>query len=183
MAKPGATSKFGSRRGPWDNAAMAKKGASGAAEGAARAPVVSNRKAFHRFEVLERHDCGIVLRGPEVKSLRLGRASLDEAYARFRAGELWLLKMHIDEYAARGHVKLDPARPRKLLLHRRELTALADAVDRQGLTLVPLRLHWNARGVAKVEIALARGKKLHDKRETERARSAKRDMDRMTRRR
>lgn len=148
-----------------------------------RAPVVSNRKAYHRYEVLEKHECGIVLRGPEVKSLRKGGASLDESYARLRGGELWLLKMHVDEYANRGHLKLDPVRPRKLLMHRRELTVLADAVERKGLTLVPLRIFWNERGIAKVELGLVRGKKLHDKREAEKAKTAKREMARAVRRR
>jgi len=152
------------------------------ADAAARSPTLTNRKAFHKYEVLERHVCGIALAGQEVKSLREGRASLDEAYARFRGGELWLLKMHVEEYHHRGHVKLEPARPRKLLMQRRELDAIAREMDLKGLTLVPLRLFWNERGIAKVEIGLVRGKKLHDKRETEKKRSAKRDMDRMVRR-
>lgn len=152
------------------------------ADAASRAPTILNRKALHKYEVLERHECGILLKGPEVKSLRLGRASLDEAYARFREGELWLLKMHVDEYRHRGQVKLEPARPRKLLLHAHQLAALAAAVERQGLTLVPLKLTWNERGIAKIEIGLVRGKKLHDKRESERKRSAQREMARVVRR-
>ena len=151
-------------------------------DAAARSPTLTNRKAFHKYEVLERRVCGIVLAGQEVKSLRDGRASLDESFARFRGGELWLLRMHVDEYRHRGHVKLEPARPRKLLLQRRELDAIAREMDLKGLTLVPLRLFWNERGIAKVELGLARGKKLHDKRESEKKRTAKREMDRMTRR-
>lgn len=152
------------------------------APGAARSPTITNRKATFKYEILERHECGIVLRGPEVKSFRLGRVSLDESYARFRGDELWLLKMHVDEYRDRGHLKLDPARPRKLLLHRHQLTVLADAVDRKGLTLVPLKITWNEDGLVKLELGLVRGKKLHDKRATEKAKTAKREMARVVRR-
>jgi SsrA-binding protein len=166
------------RAAAWENARMAKHPAAAASH----APTILNRKALHKYEVLERHECGILLKGPEVKSLRLGRASLDEAYARFRDGELWLLKMHIDEYRHNRLVKLEPARPRKLLLHAHQLAALGEEVVRKGLTLVPLKLTWNERGVVKVEIGLVRGKKLHDKREAEKKRTAKRDMDRVVRR-
>ncbi|MCE9635366.1 MAG: SsrA-binding protein SmpB [Planctomycetes bacterium] len=149
---------------------------------AAQSPGLTNRKAFHEFEILERFVCGIVLAGPEVKSLRLGRASLDEAYARLKNGEMWIVKMHVDEYRDRGQVKLEPARTRKLLLSKHEIAVIGEALERQGLTLVPLKLFWNERGIAKIEIALARGKKLHDKRESEKAKTAKRDMARVMRR-
>jgi SsrA-binding protein len=149
---------------------------------AGRSPTITNRKAFHEFEILEKLECGIALAGPEVKSLREGRANLAEAYARLRGGELWLLKMHVVEYRNRGQVKLELARPRKLLIHRRELDHLASSVERQGLTLVPLRIYWNERGIAKVEIGVAKGKKLHDKRESARKKDAKREMERARRR-
>ena len=154
-----------------------------AADAAGRCPVITNRKAFFKYEVLEQHECGIVLRGPEVKSFRMGRVSLDEAYARFKDGELWLLKMHVDEYRDTGHLKLDPIRPRKLLLHKHQIASLAEAVERKGLTLVPIKVTWNERGVAKVVVGLVRGKKLHDKRQADKAKSAKREVDRAMRRR
>lgn len=170
------SSKLGTTEGAWDNASMSKDG------GAGRSPTITNRKAFHEFEVLEKLECGILLAGPEVKSLREGRANLAEAYARLRGGELWLLKMHVEEYRDRGQVKLEPARPRKLLVHRRQIEHLAEAVEREGHTLVPLRIYWNERGIAKVEIGVARGKKLHDKRDAEKAKAAKREMARALRR-
>ncbi|MCG3133667.1 MAG: SsrA-binding protein [Planctomycetes bacterium] len=151
-------------------------------DAAARTPTVGNPKARHRYEIVETIECGVMLKGPEVKSLRLGRASLDESYARFRDAELWLVKMHIDEYRDRGQVKLEPTRPRKLLLHATELARLKSEAERKRLTLVPLRLYWNARGIAKIELALVRGKKTHDKRETERKKSAQREMARVRKR-
>jgi SsrA-binding protein len=154
-----------------------------AREAAARSPVLHNRKALHKFEVIESFECGIVLAGPEVKSLREGRAHLDESYARLRGGELFLLQMHVEEYRHKGMAKHEPTRPRKLLLHKMELRRLADRVTRENLTLVPLRLHWNERGIAKIDLALVRGKKLHDKRETEKRKTARREMQRMVRRR
>ncbi len=141
-------------------------------------PEIGNPRARYRYEVLEHFECGIALVGPEVKSLRAGQASLDEGFARLRGGELWLLGVHIAEYAAKGYVKHDPVRPRKLLLHRRELTALKKAVERKGLTIVPLRMYFGERGLVKVEIALARGKRLHDKRRSVKEREARRELRR-----
>lgn len=151
-------------------------------DAAARTPTTGNPKARHRYEIVETMECGIMLKGPEVKSLRMGRASLDEAYGRFRAGELWLVKMHVDEYRDRGQVKLEPTRPRKLLLHATELARLRTEVERKRLTLVPLRLYWNDRGIAKIELGLARGRKTHDKRDAERKKSAQREIARVRRR-
>ncbi len=148
-----------------------------------RSAQITNPRASHRFELLERVECGISLVGPEVKSLREGNASLEEAYARFQGDELWLLGMHVDEYRAKGYAKHDPIRPRRLLLHRRELTKLRRAVERRGLTVVPVRLYWNDRHLAKVEVALAKGRKRFDKRATAREKDAKREMDRAKRRR
>ncbi len=159
---------------------MSKGRHSGAGDGP---PVFTNSKARYRYELTERLECGIALLGPEVKSLREGNASLDEAYARFRGGELWLIGMHIDEYRAKGYAPHDPDRPRKLLVHKRELTHLRKAVERRGLTLVPTRLYWSERGQAKVEVALARGRKIHDQRQKARERDARREIDRASRRR
>ncbi len=143
--------------------------------------VIGNPKARHKYEVLERIECGLVLHGPEVKSIRDGRASLDEGYARFRNGELWLVGVHIAEYSARGYAAQEPLRTRKLLLHRREIDRLRQEVERKGLTLVPLRIYFSARHQAKVELALARGRKLHDKREALKERDAKREIARVRR--
>jgi SsrA-binding protein len=145
-------------------------------------PTLGNPKARWRYEILEKLECGIMLAGPEVKSLREGRASIEEAYARFRGTELFLVGMHVDEYRASGYSKPDPNRARKLLAHRHELTELRIEAERRGLTMVPLRVYWNDRGIAKVEIALVKGRKLHDKRQADKEKSAKRDMDRAMRR-
>jgi SsrA-binding protein len=136
--------------------------------------VAENRKARFNYEIEEKIEAGIMLLGSEVKSLRSGKANIAESYASDEGGELYLINAHIAEYAQSGRDKHDPMRPRKLLLHRREMGRLAGAIQRQGMTLVPLKLYFNARGIAKVELGLGKGKKLHDKRETEK----KRDWDR-----
>ena len=160
---------------------MAKSG--GGAKGRQEnAPTLGNPKARWRFEILDTIDCGIVLAGPEVKSLREGRASIEEAYARFKGSELWLVGMHVDEYRARGYARPEPRRPRKLLLHRAEIFHLRREVERRGLTLVPLRLYFGERGFAKIDLALVKGRKLHDKRQAERDKSARREIDRAVRR-
>jgi SsrA-binding protein len=147
------------------------------------AHVLGNPKARWKYEILEHVECGIVLVGPEVKSLREGRGSIEEAYARFRGNELWLVGMHVDEYRSKGYAKHEPTRPRKLLARREELTRLRTEVERRGLTLVPLRIYWSERGFAKAEIALVKGRKVHDKRQVDKDRSAKREMARAMRRR
>lgn len=145
-------------------------------------PRVRNRKAWHRFEVLDRLECGLALTGTEVKSLRAGQASLDEAFARITGGEVWLLGLHIALYS-HGHGRNhDPLRPRKLLLHRREIARLGPKVTQKGLTLVPLEIYFNQRGLAKVELALARGKAQPDKRQDLKKREHQRDMDQALRR-
>ena len=127
--------------------------------------VLRNRKARHEFEILEELEVGLVLQGPEVKSLRAGRASFNDAYAAVEDGELWLHNLHISPYES-AHIDLpDPLRRRKLLVHRRELQRLAVKTAERGFTLVPLDLHFT-RGRAKVSLGLARGKKLHDKRQS-----------------
>ena len=159
---------------------MAKKGSD---EKRATTPTLGNPKARHLYDIVERVECGIVLVGPEVKSLREGRGSIEEAYARIKGDELWLVGMHVDEYRSKGYAKHEPRRPRKLLLHRMEILHLRQEVERRGFTLVPLRLFWSERGLAKVDLGLVKGRKLHDKREVDRERSAKREMERAMRRR
>jgi SsrA-binding protein len=143
--------------------------------------VVRNKKARHEFEILDTYEAGIVLRGPEVKSIRAGKASLAEAFARIEDGEVWLHGMHITPYDPAGRWNHDPLRPRKLLLRADQIRRLIGAVQEKGLALVPLELYFR-RGYAKVDLALARGKKLHDKRETLRRRTHEREMAREVRR-
>lgn len=146
-------------------------------------PTIHNRKALHDFFVEAKLECGIVLVGSEVKSLRDGRANLQEAYARIDGGELYLIDAHIDPYDKAAIVyNHEPRRPRKLLLHRRELRKLEAETERRGTTLVPLRLYFKD-GRAKVEIAVARGKKQHDKRQSIRRRESDRELRRMMTRR
>jgi len=138
--------------------------------------VCRNRKAAFRFEILEQVDCGIVLRGTEVKSLRDKNASIEEAYARIEDDELWLIGSHIAAYSFAHAQNHDPLRRRKLLIHAREIRKLRPQVEQKGLTLVPLRIYFK-NGKAKCEIALARGKKQYDRRQAERDREARREAD------
>jgi len=147
-----------------------------------RQSIARNRAARHEYELLDTFEAGLVLTGTEVKSLRDGRASIVDAYGVVRGGELWLLNAHITPYGSGGYVNHEPTRSRKLLLHTREIRRLIGAVERQGLTLVPLELYFR-KGRAKVSLALARGKKLHDKRDDARRRDAERDMAREFRKR
>ena len=133
-----------------------------------------NRSASYNYHLLDKMEAGIVLVGTEVKTLREGKASLREAYAEFRGGEVWLQNCHIPEYRPGGPWNHDPMRPRKLLLHRRELDKLAGRVQQKGLTLVPLKLYFRG-SRAKCELALAQGKKFHDRRQAERDQEAKRE--------
>jgi len=142
--------------------------------------VASNRQASYRFELLERVECGIALQGSEVKSLREGRATLKDAYAVVREGEIWLENRHIAPYAPASRENHDPERPRKLLLHRREIARLGERAAERGLTLVPTRLYFKGPR-AKVEIALGRGKDRFDKRESIRKREMDREMARAVR--
>ena len=141
--------------------------------------VATNRRARHDYEILETFEAGIALAGPEVKSLRQGRGNLQDAYAAVKDGELFLVNAYIPEYLQANRFNHETRRPRKLLLHRREIDRLSGGVLRDGLTIVPLRLFFNPRGRAKAEIALARGKKLHDKRETQKERSWSRERARL----
>ncbi len=146
----------------------------------APAPTVDNRRARFEYEFLERIEAGIVLTGTEIKSLRSGQTSISEAYARIRDGELWLLSMYVPPYKQGSFSNVEPNRPRKLLLHRKDIDRLAGRISEKGLTLVPTRLYFK-RGRAKVEIALARGKKQWDKRREERDRDVKREIARAVR--
>jgi SsrA-binding protein len=152
----------------------------GKKEPAARAAAV-NRRARFNYELGEKYEAGIALTGTEVKSLREGRASIGDAFAGERNGELWLYNAYIPEYLQANRFQHETRRPRKLLLHKREIGKLIVAVDREGMTIVPLRIYFNDRGRAKVEIAVARGKKLYDKRETEKRRSWDRERGRLLR--
>jgi len=139
--------------------------------------VASNRYASYRYNLLERIECGVVLTGTEVKSLRNGTAQLKDGFATIRGGELWLRNVHIPPYAPASRENHEPERERKLLLHRREIDRLAARVQERGLTLVPTRIYFSGPR-AKVEIALARGKDVHDKRESLRRRDSQREIDR-----
>jgi len=143
--------------------------------------VADNRRARFSYEIGETFEAGIVLTGSEVKSLRAGKATIGESYADSRGGEMWLINSNIPEYQQAGRFNHLPKRPRKLLLHQRQINKLAGAVEREGMTVVPLKLYFNERGRAKVEIAMARGKKLHDKRETLKKRSWDRERGRLLR--
>lgn len=144
--------------------------------------VARNRDARHNYHILDTWEAGIVLTGTEVKSLRMGKANIADAYGVVRDGEVYLLNVHISPYERGGYVNHDPTRLRKLLLHRREIRKLIGAVEREGLTLVPLELYF-VRGRAKVRVALGKGKKLHDKRDDSRKRDADREIARAMRRR
>ena len=144
--------------------------------------VADNRKARFNYEIGDRFEAGIVLTGSEVKSLRAGKATIAESYADAKGGEIWLINANIPEYKQAGpYNNHAPKRPRKLLLHQRQINRLAGAVDREGMTVVPLKLYFNEKGRAKLEIALAKGKKLHDKRETLKKRSWERERGRLMR--
>jgi SsrA-binding protein len=143
--------------------------------------IAQNRKARHEYEVLDTLECGVVLVGSEVKSLRAGRLSLDEAYGRMKDGEVWLMGCDIAEYVQANRLNHQPRRPRKLLMHRREIKKFASQAYEKGLTLVPLKMYFTE-GRAKVLMGICRGKKLHDKRETIKTASVKRDIQRAMRR-
>jgi SsrA-binding protein len=143
--------------------------------------IAVNRSARHEYEVLETLECGIVLVGSEVKSLRTGRMSLDEAYARMKEGEVWLIGCDIPEYVQANQFNHKPRRPRKLLLHRREIKKIAGKAYEKGHTLVPLKMYFKE-GRAKLLLGVCRGKKMHDKRESMKKADVKRDLARAMRR-
>ncbi|HWK86986.1 MAG TPA: SsrA-binding protein SmpB [Xanthobacteraceae bacterium] len=143
--------------------------------------VAVNRKARFNYEIGEVFEAGIALTGTEVKSLRNGKATIAESYADARGGELWLVNANIPEYLQANRNNHEPRRARKLLLHRRQINKLIGAIEREGMTVVPLKLYFNKRGRAKMEIALARGKKLHDKRASIKKRDWSREKGRLMR--
>jgi SsrA-binding protein len=142
--------------------------------------ICMNRRARFDYDISETLEAGLVLQGTEVKSLRDGRASLKDAYAELLNGEMFLLHAHIDQYEQGNRANHDPERPRKLLMHRREIHRLAGKAQEKGLTLIPTRMYFS-KGKAKVELGLAKGKKLHDKRQDIKRRSAQRDIERAMR--
>ena len=131
----------------------------------ARKVVARNRKARHEYEILETFEAGLALKGPEVKSIREGKVSFQDSFARVEGGEVYLHSLHVSPYEQANRYNVDPLRPRKLLMRREEIRRLVGKVEEKGLTLIPLEIYFS-RGYAKVQLALARGKKLHDKRET-----------------
>lgn len=144
--------------------------------------VAVNKRARFEYEILETYDAGIALVGTEVKSLRHGQANIAECYVGPKDGEIYIHNMHIPEYSqASGKLQHDPRRIRKLLLHKKEINKLLGSVTKQGLTIMPLKLYFDGRGLAKLEIGLAKGKKLHDKRETEKKRDWGREKQRLMR--
>jgi SsrA-binding protein len=143
--------------------------------------VALNRKARHNYSIEDTLEAGIQLAGTEVKSLREGGVQITDSHAGEMRGELWLFNAHIPEYHGGNRFNHEPRRPRKLLVHKRELSRLIGAVAREGMTLVPLALYFNTRGIAKVELGLAKGKKKWDKRETEKARDWQREKGRLMR--
>ena len=142
--------------------------------------IVTNRRAFHEYFVLESLEVGIVLRGTEIKSLREGKVQMNEAYARIENGECWLVGMHISPYTHGSHSNHDPDRPRKLMAHRAQIANMRAEVEQRGLTLVPLKLYLKG-GKAKMELGLCRGKKLYDKRQASAERESQRDVQRALR--
>ena len=139
--------------------------------------ITVNRKAYHDYHIEDSVEAGLVLTGTEIKSIRMGRVNLKDAYARAENGELWLVGAHIAQYPGGNRYNHEPKRPRKLLLHRREIAELSGAMTRKGLTIVPLKLYLK-KGIAKVELGVARGKKAYDKREAIARRDAQREMQR-----
>ena len=148
---------------------------------AANRVAAQNRKARHNYQIEDSLEAGLVLLGSEVKALREGRANIAESYAKPENGEIWLINAHIPEYRQAGQFNHEPRRPRKLLLKKREASKLIGATDRDGMTLIPLKLYFNARGIAKLEIGLGKGKHYYDKRETQKKRDWNRQKARLIR--
>ncbi|MCU0820330.1 MAG: SsrA-binding protein SmpB [Beijerinckiaceae bacterium] len=140
-----------------------------------------NRKARYNFEIVDAIEAGLVLTGTEVKALRGGKATIAESYATIENGELMLINSYIPEYLQANRFNHEPKRPRKLLASKKQIARFAQAIEREGMTLIPLKVYFNEKGRAKIEVAIARGKKLHDKRESEKERDWKREQGRLLR--
>ena len=140
---------------------------------------IQNRRAYFEYEVMDQYTAGIMLTGTEIKSIKEGKANINEAYCVFQQGELFIKNMHITEYKLGTHYNHDPLRLRKLLLKGRELTKMLTKVKEKGLTIIPLKIFLSERGYAKMDIALAKGKKVHDKRDSIKNKDNKRDLDRV----
>ena len=163
-----------------DSAAMAKKEKSNSGMLTKNVTIAHNRRVKFDYEILSEFEAGIVLHGTEVKSLRLGQVSINEAYVKDKDGEIFLINANIQEYSQAGrYFQHDAARPRKLLLNKREINKLIGGVQKEGLTIVPIKMFFNDKGMAKISIALARGKKLHDKRQTTKERDWNRSKARL----
>jgi SsrA-binding protein len=143
--------------------------------------VAENRKARFNYEIMDTYEAGIVLTGTEVKSLREGKANIAESYATEEGGEIWLINSYLPEYLQANRFNHETRRRRKLLLHKKEVSKLFNAVNREGMSLIPMKVYFNDQGRAKLELALAKGKKLHDKRETEKQRDWNRQKSRLLR--
>ena len=143
--------------------------------------IADNRKARYAYSIGETLEAGIMLVGSEVKSLRSGKTTIGESYAHAKDGELWLVNSYIPEYTQASRFNHEPKRTRKLLVHKAQAAKLAASIQREGMTLIPLKLYFNAKGMAKLELGVAKGKKLHDKRETEKQRDWQRDKARLMR--
>ncbi|MGN6437940.1 MAG: SsrA-binding protein SmpB [Agriterribacter sp.] len=139
---------------------------------------IRNRSAYFEYHIEDKYEAGLVLTGTEVKSLRAGKASFNDSYCYFHKGELWIKSLHIAEYSHGTYNNHDPLRERKLLLSRKELNKLESKIKEKGFTIVPLAIFFNSKGLAKIEIGLGKGKKLHDKRETIKARDTQREIKR-----
>lgn len=148
-------------------------------KGGGRRPAAENRKARYSYEILDTVEAGIQLTGTEVKSLRGGKSNITDSYAAAHKGSLFLYNAYIPEYLQANRFNHETRRPRRLLLHKREIAKLSQAVEREGMTLVPLEIYWNDKGRAKVKLAVGRGKKAHDKRETEKERDWNREKQRL----
>src|SRR5882757_2097262 len=143
--------------------------------------IADNRKARYAYAIGDTLEAGIMLTGSEVKSLRTGKATIGESYAHAKDGEIFLVNAYIPEYSGANRFNHEPKRSRKVLVHKREMSKLAAAIQREGMTLIPLKLYFNPKGIAKIELGIAKGKKLHDKRETEKNRDWQRDKARLMR--
>ncbi len=144
-------------------------------------PIATNKKAYHNFHLQQKWECGLVLTGPEVKSLRAGYASFTDAYASVNKGEVFVHNLHIMPYKEASYNNAEAVRPRKLLMHRHEIEKVNGALTRQGLTLVPTKIYFTKKGLVKIEIALAQGKNLYDKRQDLKKKEVKREIDRAVR--